>query len=180
MKNIRFLLLVILTTINLNLYAFENNDSSISSETSSDNAKNEKEEEETIESFIKKNELIEREGFLHLWIDTEKDDYFLLLNSNDLNKEFIYFTYVLDAPQASGNFGGSLSDGSILEFREFKKDIGLFKKNTKFIYDNENNISMSKLRNIQEAFLGRFEIAVSDEKTNQHLLKINKLFYQKC
>ena len=48
MKNIRFLLLVILTTINLNIYAFENNDSSISSETSSDNAKNEKEEEETI------------------------------------------------------------------------------------------------------------------------------------
>ena len=72
MKNIRFLLLVvILTTINLHIYAFENNDSSISSETSSDNAKNEKEEEETIESFIKKNELIEREGFLHLWIDTE-------------------------------------------------------------------------------------------------------------
>ena len=110
MKNIRFLLLVvILTTINLHIYAFENNDSSISSETSSDNAKNEKEEEETIESFIKKNELIEREGFLHLWIDTEKDDYFLLLNSKDLNKEFIYFTYVLDAPQASGNFGGSSS-----------------------------------------------------------------------
>ena len=144
MKNIRFLLLVILTTINLNIYAFENNDSSISSETSSDNAKNEKEAEETIESFIKKNELIEREGFLHLWIDTEKDDYFLLLNANDLNKEFIYFTYVLDAPQASGNFGGSLSDGSILEFREFKKDIGLFKKNTKFIYDNENTASQLK------------------------------------
>ena len=177
MKNIRFLLLVvILSTINLNIYAFENNDSSISSETSSDDAKDEKEEQETIESFIKKNELIEREGFLHLWIDVEKDDYYLLLNSSDLNKEFIYFTYVLDAPQASGNFGGSLSDGSILEFREFKKDIGLFKKNTKFIYDNENNISMSKLRNIQEAFLGRFEIAVSDEETNQHLLKINKLF----
>ena len=96
MKNIRFLLLVILTTINLNIYALENNDSSISSETSSDNAQNEK-EEETIESFIKKNELIEHEGFLHLWIDTEKDDYYLLLNSNDLNKEFIYFTYVLDA-----------------------------------------------------------------------------------
>jgi len=131
MKNIRFLLLVILTTINLNIYAFENNDSSISSETSSDDAKDEKEEQETIESFIKKNELIEREGFLHLWIDAEKDDYYLLLNSSDLNKEFIYFTYVLDAPQASGNFGGSLSDGSILEFREFKKDIGLFKKKYK-------------------------------------------------
>jgi hypothetical protein len=47
----------------LNIYAFENNDSSISSETSSDDAKDEKEEQETIESFIKKNELIEREGF---------------------------------------------------------------------------------------------------------------------
>ena len=175
MKNIRFLLLIIFTTINFNTYAFENKDLSISTETSSDDVKNDnKEEEETIESFIKKNELNDRKGFLHIWIDAEKDDYYLLLNSNDLNKEFIYFTYVLDAPQASGNFGGSLSDGSILEFREFKKDIGLFKKNTKFIYDNKNNISMSKLRNIQEAFLGRFEIAVSDEKTNQHLLKINK------
>jgi hypothetical protein len=40
MKNIRFLLLIIFTTINFNTYAFENKDLSISTETSSDDIKN--------------------------------------------------------------------------------------------------------------------------------------------
>ena len=104
--------------------------------------KSKEDEPETIESFIEDNELEEMDGFMHLWVDKEKDDYFLQLNIADLNNEFIYFTYILDAPQASGNFGGALSDGSILEFRKFKKDIGLYKKNTKFIYDETSNISV--------------------------------------
>ena len=55
MKNIRFLLLIILATMNFNIYAFENNDSNTSNETSSDDAKKNEKEEETIESCIKKN-----------------------------------------------------------------------------------------------------------------------------
>jgi len=182
MKSIQFLILILIFTTT-NIFALEkledkNNVMKESQSVGSDNNEENSEEDEpkTIESFIEENELEEIDGFMHIWVDKEKDDHFLQLNIADLNKEFIYFTYILDAPQASGNFGGALSDGSILEFRKFKKDIGLYKKNTRFIYDQASKISQSKLRNIQEAFIGRFKVEVHEKETSNYLIKVNSLF----
>ena len=127
MKNLQFLFLFFLLTTS-NIFALEqledikkNKITEDSKSVGGDDGDEESKEDEpeTIESFIEDNELEEMDGFMHLWVDKEKDDYFLQLNIADLNNEFIYFTYILDAPQASGNFGGALSDGSILEFRKF-------------------------------------------------------------
>jgi len=182
MKSIQFLILILIFTTT-NIFALEKLDdkNNVMKESQSigsdDNEENSEEDEpKTIESFIEENELEEIDGFMHIWVDKEKDDHFLQLNIADLNKEFIYFTYILDAPQASGNFGGALSDGSILEFRKFKKDIGLYKKNTRFIYDQASKISQSKLRNIQEAFIGRFKVEVHEKETSNYLIKVNSLF----
>ena len=182
MKSIQFLILILIFTTT-NIFALEkledkNNVMKESQSVGSDDNEENSEEDEpkTIESFIEENGLEEIDGFMHIWVDKEKDDHFLQLNIADLNKEFIYFTYILDAPQASGNFGGALSDGSILEFRKFKKDIGLYKKNTRFIYDQASKISQSKLRNIQEAFIGRFKVEVHEEETSNYLIKVNSLF----
>ena len=64
--------------------------------------------------------------------NVEDDEYFLQLDKNDLEKEFIYFAYVLNAPQAAGVRGGAIGQGAVLEFRRFKDEIALFKKNTNF------------------------------------------------
>ena len=182
MKSIQFLILILIFTTT-NIFALEkledkNNVMKESQSVGSDDNEENSEEDEpkTIESFIEENGLEEIDGFMHIWVDKEKEDYFLQLNIADLNEEFIYFTYILDAPQASGNFGGALSDGSILEFRKFKKDIGLYKKNTRFIYDQASKISQSKLRNIQEAFIGRFKVEVHEKETSNYLIKVNSLF----
>jgi len=182
MKSIQFLILILIFTTT-NIFALEkledkNNVMKESQSVGSDDNEENSEEDEpkTIESFIEENGLEEIDGFMHIWVDKEKEDYFLQLKIADLNEEFIYFTYILDAPQASGNFGGALSDGSILEFRKFKKDIGLYKKNTRFIYDQASKISQSKLRNIQEAFIGRFKVEVHEKETSNYLIKVNSLF----
>ena len=183
MNYIKFLFTLIFTISSFNVLADESddvkqNDESKVESVDDNDAETETDEEEkvTIESYIEENELDAKPGFLNLLINKENDDHFLILQKDDLNKEFIYFTYFLDAPQASGQFGGALSDGSILEFRKFKNDIALYKKNTKFIYDDSNNISQSILRNIQEAFLGRFKIEVDDEEANKVLIKVNSIF----
>jgi len=182
MKSIQFLILILIFTTT-NIFALEkledkNNVMKESQSVGSDDNEENSEEDEpkTIESFIEENGLEEIDGFMHIWVDKEKDDHFLQLNIADLNKDFIYFTYILDAHQSYGNFGGALSDGSILEFRKFKKDIGLYKKNTRFIYDQASKISQSKLRNIQEAFIGRFKVEVHEKETSNYLIKVNSLF----
>ena len=136
--------------------------------------KNGKKEYETIEEFIEDGEYEKLEGFMNILHETEKDKYYLILEKNKLNKEFIYFTYILNGPQAVGASGGSLGEGYILEFRMFKEDIGLYKINTKFTYDEPNKITQSKLTNIIEAFMGRFKVEVKEE--DRFLISADKLF----
>lgn len=136
--------------------------------------KNGKKEYETIEEFIEDGEYEKLEGFMNILHETEKDKYYLIIEKNKLNKEFIYFTYILNGPQAVGASGGSLGEGYILEFRMFKDDIGLYKINTKFTYDEPNKITQSKLTNIIEAFMGRFKVEVKEE--DKFLISADKLF----
>ena len=136
--------------------------------------KNGKKEYETIEEFMEDGEYVKLEGFMNILHETEKDKYYLIIEKNKLNKEFIYFTYILNGPQAVGASGGSLGEGYILEFRMFKDDIGLYKINTKFTYDEPNKITQSKLTNIIEAFMGRFKVEVKEE--DKFLISADKLF----
>ena len=136
--------------------------------------KNGKKEYETIEEFMEDGEYVKLEGFMNILHETEKDKYYLIIEKNKLNKEFIYFTYILNGPQAVGASGGSLGEGYILEFRMFKDDIGLYKINTKFTYDEPNKITQSKLTNIIEAFMGRFKVEVKEE--DRFLISADKLF----
>ena len=133
-----------------------------------------KKEYKTIDEFLEDGEYISIDGFMNVLHETEKDKYYLILNEDQLNKEFIYFTYILNGPSDAGPSGGDMGEAFILEFRKFKEDIGIYKKNTKFIYDDSNKISQSKLTNIIEAFLGRFSVVVNED--SKYLINIDKMF----
>ena len=129
---------------------------------------------ETIQEFLEDGEYETSEGFLKLHKNIEDDEYFLELSEEDLNKEFIYFAYSMNAPQAAGTRGGALGDGSILEFRRFKDGLSLHKKNTYFSNETDNNIGKADLTNVFEAFLDKFEIVV--EEDGRIIISVNDLF----
>lgn len=133
-----------------------------------------KKEYKTIDEFLEDGEYISIDGFMNVLRETEKDKYYLVLNEDQLNKEFIYFTYILNGPSDAGPSGGDMGEAFIIEFRKFKEDIGIYKKNTKFKYDDSNKISQSKLTNIIEAFLGRFSVVVNED--SKYLINIDKMF----
>ena len=95
-------------------------------------AKNcEKDFMKTIEEFVEEEELVLVDGFLKIFTNEDGSVYFLKLDEEDLNKEFLYFTYVMNAPQGSTLTGGLPSNGKVLEFRNFKKNkVGLYQINT--------------------------------------------------
>ena len=134
----------------------------------------ESENYETIQEFLEDGEYETSEGFLKLHKNIEDDEYFLELSVGDLNKEFIYFAYSMNAPQAAGTRGGALGDGSILEFRRFKDGLSLHKKNTYFSNETDNNIGKADLTNVFEAFLDKFEIVV--EEDGRIIISVNDLF----
>ncbi|MDA8674387.1 zinc-dependent metalloprotease [Gammaproteobacteria bacterium] len=136
--------------------------------------KKDKKDYASIKEFIEDGEFKELNGFMNILHETEEDKYYLIIEEDKINKEFIYFAYILNGPQDVGASGGSMGDGSILEFRKFKDDIGLYKINTKYKYNDSNKISQSKLTNIIEAFMGRFKVVVKED--NKYLISADKLF----
>jgi hypothetical protein len=136
--------------------------------------KDKKKKPETVAEFIEEEELKQIDGFLTLLHNEEKDKYYLVLESSELNKEFIYFPYLLNGPQAAGAGGGAIGDAAILEFRTFKDGLGLYKKNTKFKFDETNKISQSKIKNIIDAFIGKFEVVIKEE--DKYLISADSIF----
>ena len=84
-----------------------------------------KKEYKTIDEFLEDGEFKSLDGFMNILHETDKDKYFMILNENQLNKEFIYFTYILNGPSDAGPSGGDMGEAFILEFRNFKEDIGI-------------------------------------------------------
>ena len=134
----------------------------------------EEDKDPTISEFIEEGEFEVIEGMIDIYYETEEDTYYTIIEEKNLSKEFIYFYYIISGAQAGGASGGDMGDSSVLEFRKFKDDIALYKKNTVFNYDDSNNISKSTLTNILESFVGRFEVKIEEE--GRYLINIDKLF----
>ena len=134
----------------------------------------EEDKDPTISEFLEEGDFEVIEGMLDIYYETEEDTYYTIVDEENLSKEFIYFYYIISGAQAGGASGGDMGDSSVLEFRKFKDDIALYKKNTIFSYDESNNISKSTLTNILESFVGRFEVKI--EEDGKYLINIDKLF----
>ena len=141
--------------------------------TNKEKKKCEKDNMPTVEDFITDEGLKVIEGYLEIYADEDQENYFLKVNNNDLNQQFLYFAYVMNAPQGSTLTGGRPSDGIVLEFRNFKTDqIGLYKINTAYIYGDDNNIAKSSVTNITEAFIETFTPVARSESSV--LISVNK------
>ena len=144
-------------------------------ESMNDSKKCEKEFMKTIEEFIEEEELKKIDGFLDIYSNDDDSVFFLKLDKEDLNEKFIYFSYVMNAPQGSTLTGGLPSDGKVYEFRSFKKDkIGLYQINTSYIKGDEtNNIARSSITNITEAFVEVFKPTARTE--DSVLINLNSI-----
>ena len=123
----------------------------------------------SIEEFIVEEGLTSIDGYMKIFTNEDTSEYFLKLDAEDLDSQFLYFSYIMNAPQGSPLTGGLPSDGRVFEFRSFKKDsIGLYQINTNYINGDEtNNISKSTITNITEAFV---EVFKPSAKTDESVL----------
>ena len=131
-----------------------------------------KENMQTVEEFIEDEGLKLIEGYLKIYSDEDAEAYFLKLDEEDIDKQFLYFAYIMNAPQGSLLTGGLPSDGKVLEFINFKKDnIGLYQINTSYMNGDDNNIGTSTITNITEAFIENFKPVARTE--NSVLISVN-------
>ena len=135
----------------------------------------------TIDSFLADGNFKTHDGFLTIHqregvIERSDAEFYIELKDGQIDSEFIYFAYVLNAPQAAGVRGGAIGQGAVLEFRKFKTGLGLYKKNTYFSNETVNNIGKSDLTNILEAFVMNFDIVA--EQDGRIIIEADDLFME--
>lgn len=142
--------------------------------TAIDESKEKEEEKEYIKDITK--EFSKYEGFFEAYQDTETSTIYLVVDEEQLNKEFIYFAHVVDGVVASRRNRGSYLDNGIFKIEKYFDTLRLSRINTAFSLDERTALSRSSGANISDSVLASLPIKASNEDENRYLVDVTSLF----
>lgn len=137
----------------------------------------EDEEAETIESFTEEFETID--GLFPLYRNPEDGALYMEIAADQLDDEFVYFTYAEDGAPRTGLFRGQFRDNRVLSFAKHYGEIEISAENTSFSFDPDNALSRASSANITRAPLAVLEIEAEtegeDDAPDRFLVQIDSL-----
>jgi hypothetical protein len=116
------------------------------------------------------------EGLFPLFQDSATGNVMMLVNKDQLNKEYIYFSYTVDGVVAAGHFRGSFRDNKVFTIRRHFDKIEFTVLNTGYYFDPSNPVSKAAKANISEAILSSQKIVAEDTKKGEILIDASALF----
>lgn len=116
------------------------------------------------------------EGLFPLFQDSTTGNVMMLVSKEQLNKEYIYFSYTVDGVVAAGHFRGSFRDNKVFTIRRHFDKIEFTVLNTGYYFDPSNPVSKAAKANISEAILSSQKIVAEDTKKGEILIDANALF----
>ncbi len=133
-----------------------------------------KKEKDAYKDIVKK--CVKSEGLFTLYTDTVTGKSYLEINKDQLDKEYIYFSYIENGLLDAGYFRGAYRGSQIIKFRKNYENIEVIKKNTAFYYNPDSPLSKSKNANINEPILISEKIAATSKDKNTYLLDGDAIF----
>ena len=103
--------------------------------------KTEKDKEDSLETFLE--DLTHFPGLLDTYRNNEDGKIYLLINEDQLEKEFIYFAHILDGIVEAGTWRGNYLDNGIIKFIKYFDQIRIDRVNTAYVFD-ENNLDTAE------------------------------------
>lgn len=127
--------------------------------------KEEKKDEDKYGDITKK--CTKSEGLFTMWRDTTSGKLYLEVREDQLNKDYIYFNHIADAPVEAGYFRGSYGDSKIIRFAKNFEKLDVIQDNTSFYYDPNSELSKASQANINDPILAseKIEAVSKDKKT---------------
>ncbi|MDQ8187412.1 hypothetical protein [Pelagicoccus sp. SDUM812002] len=167
-------LLLAFTTIGLPSFAQE----SQSDESDAEESKAEEgNKEKTIAELTEESDL--SEGLFDFYRDRKTGKVRLLLTEDDLDKEYLYFSYVENGvAEADWAIRGAykIQTAKVFEIRRFFDQIEFVEKNTSYYFDSEKAISRASNANVSDSVFYQAKIEQEDEETKELLLDVDGLF----
>lgn len=142
---------------------------------SEDESKDEK--EKTIADIIEDSALIG--GLLDFYRDQTTGELRLLLNKDQLDKEYLYFSYTENGVSDAGFLtrgAYQVANAKVFVIRRFFDRLEFIEKNTSYYFDPDHAISKAENANISHSVFFQEKIEAEDDETGDLLLKVDGLF----
>ena len=115
-------------------------------------------------------------GLFTLFRDTNTGKSYLLIKKNQLDKEFIHFTYTENGVTDAGFHRGQFRGSRIFKIKKHFEYIDFEQQNTGFYFNPNSELSKSSNANISHSSLAYEKIMAADEKTGEYLIDADELF----
>ena len=156
---------VLMTFLVLNPY--------LSAEDESSNPEKEEEKKVYIEEMVKEYE--ELEGFFVSFRDPETNEIYLKINEDQLNKEFIYFSHVINGVVAARRNKGSYLDNGIFKIQKDLNNLRFIRVLTNYTFEEGTPLAKSKGTNMSDSTFRVLPIDGKNEDENEFLVNITSL-----
>jgi len=163
-------LLLSLLLIPLTLFAAEGEDNG----ENGDKKEEEEKEPKTIAEVTEDSERID--GLFTLFRNKDDGKVHMLITKDQVDKEFIYFSFVKDGVVEGGHFRGAFWDNAVFSVRRHFDRIEFVKENTSFWFNPDSALSRSANANISHAILAVEEIVAKDDDKGEYLISVDDLF----
>lgn len=136
--------------------------------------KEEKKEEDKFGDITKK--CTKSDGLFPIWRDTTSGKMYLEVAQDQLNKEFIYFSFVADAPSEAGHFRGSYRGSKVIRFQRVFEKIEIIHENTGYYFDENNAISKAADANVNDPVMASEKIEAVSKDKKKYLIDGDAIF----
>lgn len=115
------------------------------------------------------------DGLFKLYRDTNTGEVFFQVSIDQLNKEYIHFTYTENGVLEAGHHKGSYRGSRIFKIQKNYEYLEFIQQNTSYYFDSTSELSKSAGSNISNAILAREKIVARD-KDGTVLIAADELF----
>lgn len=119
---------------------------------------------------------VRMDGLLTIFKDTTNGQLYMLIKKDQLDKEFIHFTYTENGVLAAGYHRGQFRGSRVFKISRYYDQIDFEQQNTGFYFNPENEISKSADANIGHSLLASEKIVGWDEAKGEYLISADELF----
>lgn len=137
-------------------------------------AKAKKTDKKSIEELVKQSK--KTEGLFTIYQDTVSGTIQMLIEEDQIGKEFIYFNQIADGASDVGQFRGSYGQSFVFKIEKYFDKIEFVTQNTSFYFDPNNPISKSQDANLSKGVMSSEKVLAHDETKKTYLISANDIF----
>ncbi|MFM1931486.1 MAG: hypothetical protein RL226_789 [Bacteroidota bacterium] len=116
------------------------------------------------------------EGLFTIYQDTITGASWMEVAKNQLDKEFIYFSFIEDGVMDAGFFRGAYRGSKVIRFKRYFERIEIHEENTDFYYSEDNALSKAGKANINTPILASEKIEAYAKNDSIFLISADKIF----